>query len=84
MLMSCTEKHRKWEMHSVEHCIWVLCTEKPRKSDWHTVEHSVKCTLWNIVYECVALKHIENWKFPVENTVYEWVKLNNLENKAGT
>ena len=45
MLMSCTKKHRKWEMHSVEHNIWVSCIETPRKSDRHTVEQSVKCTL---------------------------------------
>ena len=42
MFMSCTKK-RKWEMHSVEHNIWVSCTETPRKSDRHTVVWNAHC-----------------------------------------
>ena len=67
MLMSCTEKHRKWKMHSVEHCLRVLCTEKPRKSpahcrtqlEMHIVKHRMlmSCTEKHRKWEMHSVEH---------------------------
>ena len=40
--VSCTEKHEKWEMHSVEYYTWICCSEKQGKWETHTVEHGIK------------------------------------------
>ena len=42
MWVSCTEKHGKWEMHSVEYYIWICCSVKQGKWEAHTVEHGIK------------------------------------------
>ena len=34
-------KNWKWEMHTVDNCIWMSCTEKHRKWETHNVGHGI-------------------------------------------
>ena len=73
--MSCTEKHGKWEMYSVEHCIWASYNERHGKLGNHIIELGiwVSCT-----------EKMENEKCIVYYMVYDWVNMKNMENEKYT